>query len=190
MRFAMTGLALRHCRVLTAMTEGTGKRLVLGYCFLHLFTNLFMARCTESPRCGQGIIDLQRMMSWMATKTVAGYLGRFMWLMTSGTIGDLAVHLMTEGTGLLGMCTLIGGKILPRSLMACKAWLFYVIGKIQGKGLMGIGMAGKAVLQFKMGPALMTHGTFRNNIFSPGGMLTMAIETGYCCLMHPAVTGN
>ena len=186
----MAGLALRHIRVLAAMTESTGKCLVLGLCFLHQLTNFFMTCHTECPWRGQGIINLQRMVGRMATQTVTGHLALCVGFMTTGTIGDLAVYFMAERTGLLGMGTFIIDKILPGFFMAGKAGLFYIIGKIQGKRLMGVGMTGKTILQFKVGPALMAHGAFRYDIFTPGRMLPMTIEAGNCCLVHAAVTGN
>ena len=93
----------------------------------------------------------------MTGQTVTGHLAFSVGLMTGGTIGNLAMYIMTESTGLLCMGTFIISKILTRSFMAGKALIFYIIGKIEGKGLMGIGMAGKAVLQFIMGFALVAH---------------------------------
>ena len=93
----------------------------------------------------------------MAGQTDTGHLTFSVGLMAGGTIGDLAMYIMTESTGLLCMGTFIIGKILARSFVAGKALIFYIIGKIEGKGLMGIGMAGKAVLQFIMGFALVAH---------------------------------
>lgn len=86
----------------------------------------------------------------MATQTVTAHLALNMGFMTLGTFRNLAVHLMTEGTELFCMGTFIIGKILTRSFVAGKARIFYIIGKIEGKGLMGIGMTGKTVLQFIM----------------------------------------
>ncbi len=126
----------------------------------------------------------------MASEAVRGHLALSMGFMTLGTIGDLAVYFMTERTGLLGMCAFIIGKVLARALMTGKARLFYIIGKMQGKRLMGVGVAGKTVLQFKMGPALMTHGAFRNDILPPGRMLTMAVKTCHLCLVPPSVAGD
>ena len=126
----------------------------------------------------------------MATKAVTRHLAFSMRFMTLGTIGDLAVYFMAERTGLLGMCAFIIGKVLARALMTGKTRLFYIIGKMQGKRLMGVGVAGKTVLQFKMGPALMTHGAFRNDIFAPGRMFTMTVETGNLCLVLASVAGD
>ncbi len=81
MGFAMTGDALRHNRMLAAVAEGTGECLVLGDRFLHLFTDLFMARYTEISRCGQGIVNFQRMVGRMTAEAVTGYLAFSMWLM-------------------------------------------------------------------------------------------------------------
>jgi len=102
-RLTMTGLALRHIGMLTAVAEGTGECLVLGRCLFHLYTCLFVTRHAESPRRGHGIIDLQRMVGSMAAKAVAGYLACGMWLMAHGTIRDLAVDLVAEGAGLFCM---------------------------------------------------------------------------------------
>ena len=51
-------------------------------------------------------------MGRVATQTVTGNLLCSMWFMTHKTIGDLAVYLMAERTGLFGMAALIIGKIL------------------------------------------------------------------------------
>ena len=150
MWFPVAGLALRHNRMLAAVTEGTGKCLMLGHCFFHQLANLLMTWHTEGSRCCQGIINFQRMMGRMAGQTVTGHLAFSMGLMAGGTIRNLAMYIMTESTGLLCMGTFIIGKILTRSFVAGKARIFYIIGKIEGKGLMGIGMTGKTVLQFIM----------------------------------------
>jgi hypothetical protein len=127
MRLTMTGLALGHIRMLSPVAESTGKCLMLCYGFFHLFTDFPMARYTEVPRCGHGVIDLQRMVRRMATETITGQLSFGMGLMAHGTIRDLAVNLMAEGTGLLCVGTLIIGKILARSLMAGETRLFHII---------------------------------------------------------------
>ena len=190
MRLSVTGLALGHIRMLTAVAEGTGKCLVLGHCFLQQRADFFVACNAEcSWRC-HGIFNLQRMMGRMATQTVTGNLLRSMGFMTVGAIGDPAVDLMAERTGLLCMGALKIGKILTWSFMAGKARLFDIIGKIQGKRLMGIGMAGKAVLQFKVGLAFMAHRASRYDIFTPGRMLPMAVKTGNCCLVFATVVRN
>lgn len=190
MWFPVAGLALRHNRMLAAVTEGTGECLVLGLCFLHQLANFLMTCHAEGSRRCQGIINLQRMMGRVTSQTVTGHLAFSVGLMTRGTIGDLAVYIMTERTGLLSMGTFIIDKILTRSFVAGKAGLFYIIGKVQGKGLMGIRMAGKAVLQFIMGFALVAHGALRDNIFTPGRMLSMTVKAGNCCLVLAAVTGD
>jgi len=74
MRLTMTVLAFRHIRMLTPVTEGTGKCLVLGRRFLHLRPNLFMTRHAEGAGRGNGRFYLQRMMGRMAAQTVAGNL--------------------------------------------------------------------------------------------------------------------
>jgi hypothetical protein len=81
MGFTMTHLALRHNRMLTTVTEGTGECLVLGHRFFQLFTNFFMARHTEISRGGQGIVNFQRMVGRMTAKAVTGYLAFGMGLM-------------------------------------------------------------------------------------------------------------
>jgi hypothetical protein len=88
------------------------------------------------------------------------------------------------------MGAFIIGKVLSRALMTGKAGLFYIISKMKGKRFMRIGVAGKAVFQFKMGPPFVAHGAFRNDIFSPGRMLFMAIKTGNLCLMLSSVAGD
>ena len=188
MRLSVTGLALGHIRMLTTVAEGTGKCLVLGHSFLHQIANFFVACNAECSRRCHGIFNLQRMMRRVTTQTVTCNLLRNMGFMTFGAIGDLAVYLMTERTGLLRMGALKIGKVLTWSFMAGKARLFYIIGKIQGKRLMGIGMAGKAVIQFKVGLTFMAHGASGYDILTPGRMLPMAVKTGNCCLVFAAVT--
>lgn len=95
----MAGPALGHIRVLATVAECTGKCLVLGLCFLHLGTDVFMTGDTESPRCGHRRVDLQRMMCLMAGKTVTGHLAFDMGFMTGGTVRDLAMDLVAEGAG-------------------------------------------------------------------------------------------
>ena len=81
-----------------AVAESTGECLVLGRGFIQLLTDLFMTGITEYSWCGHGIIYLQRMMGRMTTQAVADDLAFNMGFMTLGTVRDLAVHLMTEGT--------------------------------------------------------------------------------------------
>jgi hypothetical protein len=107
MRLTMTGLAFWHIRVLAAVTEGTGKCLMLGHCLFHQLADLFVAGHAECSRRCHGIVNLQRMVSRMAAKTVTDHLALGMGFMTLGTIGDLAVYLMAERTGLLCMSALI-----------------------------------------------------------------------------------
>jgi hypothetical protein len=130
MRLTVTCLALGNNGMLAAVTECTGKCLMLGHSFFQQLTYIFVARHAEGPRCGQGIIDLQRMMGRMTAEAVTGNLAFSMGLMAIRAIRNFAVHIMTESTGLLSMGTFIVGKILARSLMAGKAGLFYVISKI------------------------------------------------------------
>jgi len=190
MRFAMAGPALRHIRMRAAVTEGTGKCLMLGYRLLQKLADLFMTGDAECSRSGQGIVDLQRMVGRMAAQAVRAHLALGMRFMALGTIRYLAVYLMAEGTELLRMGTLIIGKVLTGPFMAGKTGIFYIRGKIQGKWLMRIGMAAEAVVQFKMGLAFMAPGALRYDIFTPGRMLFMTIKTGNLCLVLAAVTGN
>jgi hypothetical protein len=136
--------------MLTAMAEGTGKCPVLGHCLLQQLANVIVTRYAECPRRGQGIINFQRMMRRMAPEAVRGHLALSMGFMTLRTIGDLAVYLVAESTELLGMSAFKVSKVLTRAFMACKARFFYISGKVQGKRFMGIGVASKTVLQFKM----------------------------------------
>jgi hypothetical protein len=100
------------------------------------------------------------------------------------------MHFVAEGTGLLGMCTFVIGKILSRALVTGKARFFHIICKMQGKRFMRVGVTGQTVFQLKMGPALVAHGTFGNNVLSPWRMLIMTIKTGNSSLVLTAVTGN
>ena len=126
----------------------------------------------------------------MAAKTVTDHLALGMGFMTLGTIGNLAVYLMTERTGLLCMGALIIDEVLTGSFMTGEARFFYVISKLQVKRLMGIGVAGKAVFQFKVGLSLMTHGTLRNDVLTPGWMFCVTVKTGNCCLVFAAIIGD
>ena len=157
MRLTMTGLAFGYIRMRTAVAECAGKCLVFGHCLLHQPANLFMAWHAECSRRCQGIFNLQWMVGRMTAKAITGYLILSMRFMAHGTIGDLAVYLVAECTGLLCMGALVIGKVLTWSFMAGKARLFYIIGKVQCKRLMGVGMAGKAILQFKMRHTFMAH---------------------------------
>ena len=134
----VAGLALGHVGVLSPVAEGTGKCLVLGDCFFHLFTNLGMAGHTEGPWCGHGIVDLQWMMGRMTAKAVTGDLAFGMGLVALGAVGYLTVDLVTEGTGLLGMGAFIVGKILAWAFMAGEARLFYIISQMQGQRLVRV----------------------------------------------------
>ena len=140
MRFTMTGPALRYAWMFCTMTESTGEILMLGCGFLHICRLFFMARSTESPRCSHGRSYLQRVMSRMATKAITCNLSRNMWFMTLGTIRNLAMYFMTEGTGFFGMRGLVIGEILARSFMAGQTRFLDIIGKMQGQRLMGVGV--------------------------------------------------
>lgn len=141
MRLTMTGTALRYTRMLITVTEGTGECLVLSCGFFHLYPNLFMAWNTEGPRRCHGRRYLQRVMRRMTAKTVTGDLAGGMRFMTLGAVRDLAVHIMTEGAGLLGMGGLIIGEILARTFVTRETRFLDVIGKIQGQRFMRVGMA-------------------------------------------------
>jgi hypothetical protein len=138
MGFTVAGLALRHIGMLAPVAESTGKCLVFGHGFFHLLTDFPMTGDAESPRSRHGIVDLQRMMGRMAAQAVTGELAFRMGLMALGAVRDLAMDLVAEGTGLLGMGTFIIGEILPRALMTGEAGLFYIRGKVQRQGLMRI----------------------------------------------------
>ena len=154
---SVAGLALRDIRMLSPVAEGAGKRLVLGDGFLQFFPLLFMTGDAEGPWRGQGRVDLQRMVRGMAPETVTGYLAFNMRLVALGAVRNLAVDIMTEGAGLLCMGTFVISKILARTLMAGEAGFLDIIGKVQGQGFMGIGVAGQAVFKLKMRPSFMTH---------------------------------
>jgi len=125
----------------------------------------------------------------MAAQTIADNLALDMGLMTLGAFGNLAVNLVAERTILLGMLARVIGKILSRTFMACQAGILNIRGKMQGQRLMGVGMAAEAVFKFEMSLPFMTLRAFRDNIFTPGRMLLMAVETGYFRLMFTAVAG-
>jgi hypothetical protein len=129
------------------------------------------------------------MMRRMATKAITGHLALGMGLMTFRTVGNPAMHIVAESTGLLSMGTLKIGKILPWALMTSKTRLFYISGKVQGQGFMRVRVAGQAVFQFKMRPAFMTHGALGNDFFPPGRMFLVAIQTGNCSLVLATVAG-
>lgn len=190
MRFAMTGLALGDTRMLTPVAESTGKCLMLRHGFFQLFAGFLVTRHTESPGRGHGRVDLQRMMCRMAAETVTGHLPLSMGLMALGTIGNLAVDLMAEGTGFFGMGTFIVGEILARPLMAGKACILNIGSQVEGQWFMRVRVTGQAVLQFKMRPAFMTHGAFRDDILTPWRMLLVAVQTRNLGFMFAAVAGN
>ena len=137
MRLTVTCLALGNNGMLAAVTECTGKCLMLGHCFFQQFTYIFVARHAEGPRCGQGIIDLQRMMGRMTAEAVTGNLAFSMGLMAIRAIRNFAMHIMTESTGLLSMGTFIVGKILARAFMAGKTGLFYIHRQDAGQAVHG-----------------------------------------------------
>ena len=130
MGFSVAGLTFWHIGMLAPVAESAGKRLMLGLGFSQLFKRFLMACGTEVSWCGQGILYLQGMMGRMATKTVTGHLAFGMGLVTICTIRDLAMHLVTEGAGLLGMGTTVIGKILPRPLMTGQAGFLDIPGKV------------------------------------------------------------
>jgi len=99
MWFAVAVPAGRHAWMGTAMAECTGECSVPGLGFFQLCTNLLMAGDTESPWCGHGIAYLQRMMGWMAGKTVTGYLAFGMGLMAVDAFKNLAMGFMAECAG-------------------------------------------------------------------------------------------
>jgi hypothetical protein len=189
MWLSMAFLALRHIWMLAAMAESAGECLVLGLCFLHQFANFTMTWDTECPWRGLGSVDLQGMMSWMASQAIWGHLARGMGLMAIGAVRDLAVDLVAEGTGLLRMGACIVGKILSRALMACKTRLLDISCQVKDKGFMRIGMAGKAIFQFKMGLPLMAHGALGDDIFSPWWMLLVTIKTRNHSLVLTTIAG-
>ena len=189
MWLSMTGLTLRNIWMLAPVAEGTGKCLVFGLCFRHQFPNFPVTWHAECSWCGLRCVDLQWMVGRMASQTIGGHLTLGMGLMTIGTIRNLAMGLVAEGTRLLGMGAYIVGKILPRTLMTSKTSLLDIIGQVQGKGFMWIGMAGKAIFQFEVGLSLMTNGALRNNILPPWWMLLVTIQTGYRSLVLAAVAG-
>ena len=99
------------------------------------------------------------------------------------------MNIMAEGTGLLGMSANIVGKILSRTFMTGEARLLDIASKIQVKWFMWIGVAGKAIFQFKVRLALMAHGALGYDIFSPWRMLLMTIKTCDLGLVLTAVAG-
>jgi hypothetical protein len=80
------------------------------------------------------------MVGRMTSETIGSQLTRGMGFMTIGAVRNLAVDIMAEGTGLLGMGALIVGKILSGALMAGETSILHIICQVQGKGFMWIGM--------------------------------------------------
>ena len=190
MRFAVAIPALRNTRMLGAVTEGTGKCLMLGHGFFHKGTFLLMTGNAEAARCRQRRSNLQWMMGRVAAQAVTDHLALDMRLVTRGAFGDLAVDLVAERTILLGMHAWVIGKVLTRTIMAGQTGVLDIGSKMQGQGLMGIGVAAETVLKFEMIPILMTLRALRDNVFPPGRMFFMAVEAGDLCLMLTTVAGN
>ena len=156
MRLTVASLALRYVGMRTPMTEGTGKCLMLGGCLGHQFTDLVMTRHTESPRCCQCIGNLQRMVGRVAGQTIIHGLSLGMRFMALETLGNLAMSIMAEGTGLLGMRTGIIVEFLPLLFMTGQTGTGYIIGKIQIKWLMRVGVTGQAIFKLVVRFAFMT----------------------------------
>ena len=156
MRFTVAVPARGNARMIGAVAEGTGERLVLGHGFFQGGAGFFMTCDAEAARSGHSREDLQRMVGRVAAQAVAEYLTLGVRFMALGALWNLTVNIMAEGTGLLGMFALVVGEILSRTLMAGQTGILDIGGQMQGKGLMGIGVAGKAVLKFEMGPSLVT----------------------------------
>ena len=175
MRFAVAIPAMGYTRMLSAVTESTGERLMLGGGFCKSYPFLFMTCDTETARCCKGRGNLQWMVGRMAAQTIACNLTLDMGLMALSAFGDLTVNFVAECTILLGVFARVIGKILSRAFMACQAGILYIRSKMQGQRLMGVGMAAEAVFKFEMGLSFMTLLAFRNNIFSPGRMLLVAV---------------
>lgn len=127
MRLTMTGPTLWYTRMFGAVTESAGEIRMLGRSLLHICRLFFMTGSTESPRCGHGRDYLQRMMGRMAAKAVTCNLTFNVWFVALGTIGDLAMDLVTEGTVLLCMGRLVVSKILAWTFMAGKAGILDVV---------------------------------------------------------------
>lgn len=186
----MTGLALWNIRVLAPVAEGTGKGLVLGHRLVHQLTDITMTGNTEIPRRGNRIVDLQGMMGRMTTKTVSGNLTGGMRLMALATVRDLAMDIVAEGTGLLGMGAFVAGEILARTFVAGQAGLLDVSGEVECQRLMGVGVAGETVFQLKMRSAGVTALAFWDRVGSFGKVLNMAIAARHLGLVLAAVGGN
>jgi hypothetical protein len=123
------------------------------------------------------------MMGRMAGKTIIHGLPLRMWLVALGAFGNLPVHAVTECAGLLGMSAGELLELLALFLVASKTGTCDIIGKHQSQRIMGIGMAGQAVLEFEMGFPGMAFGTGRNGVGSPRGMFLMTVKAGYRCGM-------
>jgi len=115
----------------------------------------------------------------MAGQTIIHCLSLGVGLMALETLGNQAVGMMTEGTGLLGVHTGILFELLSLLFMTGQTGTGYVIGQGQVQRLVRIGMAGQAVLKLEMRSAAVTFGTLRDDIFAPWRMLLMTVKAGY-----------
>ena len=150
-RLTMASPALRHRRMAAAVTEGTGKGLMLGGGLGHELADLLMTRYAEGAGGVDVRHDLQGMVGRMTGKTVGHDLALGMGLVTPGAIGNLAMLLMTEVTGLLGVLARILGKLLALLLMAGQTFLDPLTLKYDTQGVMGINMTAETIVQGKVG---------------------------------------
>ena len=114
----------------------------------------------------------------MAGQTIIHSLSLSMGLMALETLGNQAMGMMTEGTGLLGVHTGILIEFLSLLFMTGQTRTGYVIGQGQVQRLMRVGMTGQTIFKLEMRSAAVAFGTLRDDIFPPWRMLLMAVKAG------------
>lgn len=158
-----------------------------------ILTNIAMAAAAQGRRQVVGILHDQRHMGLVAAQAVLiGHVAR----MRSVTLiagCSLAMSQVTFLAIKLSMHAGIGFHFLPRSGVTGQADRLHRsdLRKIHGHRVMGV-VAGLAVFQRVMGlfSPIMAHAAFRDGVGTHGGMLQVAVLTGYRRLMLPSLGIN
>jgi hypothetical protein len=187
MRNAMTALAGWYCLVFVFMAGHTQNCLMFGIAAGKHLEGPLMAGGAHLIRC----IGCHEHRSWhvglMALLAFCGHHIRTVRFMALGTERYLAMNIVAETAGKIGMLTLDLFQFNDLLGMTGKALFGDIVGKFDNLGGMGIVMAAQTTGQIIVGLAGMALAADRNNLFHRWRMAGMTILAGDTCLMGTAV---
>lgn len=190
MRYTVTALAGRHCFMFVFVTGYTGNSFVFCLRLAVQLRCLFVAGSAHLVGCVGSIGYSSRHVSLMTTLAVGSTHVGTVWLMALGTERNLAMDVMAETAGKLGVLAWHLLQLDNLLTMAGETLICNVVGQLDDFWRMWIVVAAQTAGKFKMRFVAVALAALRHIVLHCRAMAGMAVLARYAGFVRTAICGN